>query len=125
VELGEGWIMNDQVRRKELRAQYKQSHPEAGVYRIINRENNKVLLGSSPNLASVRNRVAFAKSTNSPGALDQRLREDIRRFGIDAFSLEILEVLDTKPEMTPAEIRDDLAVLEELWRERQDHALLY
>jgi hypothetical protein len=69
--------------------------------------------------------VAFAKSTNSPGALDQRLREDIRRFGIDAFSLEILEVLDTKPEMTPAEIRDDLAVLEELWRERQGHALLY
>lgn len=117
--------MNDQARRKELRAQYKQTHPEAGVYRIINSENSKVLLGSSANLASVRNRLAFAKSTNSPGALDQRLRDDIRRFGIDAFSLEILEVLETKPEMTPAEIRDDLAVLEDLWRERQDPALLY
>ncbi len=117
--------MNDQARRKELRAQYKQTHPEAGVYRIINHENSKVLLSSSPNLASVRNRLAFAKSTNSPGALDQRLRDDIRRFGIDAFSLEILEVLETKPEMTPAEIRDDLAVLEELWRERQDPLLLY
>lgn len=117
--------MNEQARRKDLVAQYKRTHPEAGVYRIINSETNKALLGSSPNLASVRNRLAFAKSTNSPGALDHRLRKDIRQFGIDAFSLEILEVLETKPEMTPAEIREDLAVLEDLWRERQDPSLLY
>lgn len=49
----EGWndnedtIMNDKARRKELLAQYKQTHPEAGVYRIINGENGKVLLGSA------------------------------------------------------------------------------
>jgi hypothetical protein len=39
--------------------------------------------------------------------------------------LEVLEVLETKPEMTPAEIRDDLATLEALWREKLDPALLY
>lgn len=95
------------------------------MYRIINNQNNKALLGSTSNLASIRNKLEFAKSTNSPGALDHRLREDIRQFGIDAFSLEVLEVLDSKPEMTTAEIREDLATLEDLWREKLDHALLY
>ncbi len=40
--------MSDKARRKELMAQYKQTQPEAGVYRIINNKNNKVLLGSTP-----------------------------------------------------------------------------
>jgi hypothetical protein len=54
-----------------------------------------------------------------------RLRDDIRTFGIDAFSLEVLEVLETTPEMTAEEIKRDLATLEELWREKLDPALLY
>ena len=117
--------MTESDRRKALRAQYKHTHPEAGVYRIVNSQNNKVLLGSTPNLTSVRSKMQFAKSTNSPGALDQRLSKDIREFGLDAFSLEILEVLDTKPEMTEADIRKDLVALESLWREKLDPALLY
>jgi len=117
--------MNDKARRKELLVQYKQTHREAGVYRIINTQNNKALLGSSPNLASIRNKLAFAKSTNTPGALDRRLRDDVRQFGIGAFALEVLEVLDTKPEMTAAAILKDLAALEALWREQLDPSLLY
>ncbi|HEX5417926.1 MAG TPA: GIY-YIG nuclease family protein [Chloroflexota bacterium] len=117
--------MSNQSRRKELREQYEQNPPEAGMYRIVNRENGKSLLSSSPNLASVRGRLEFAKSTNTPSALDLRLSADIRQFGLDAFSLEILEVLEIKPEMTPAEIRDDLAALEALWREKFDPSQIY
>lgn len=117
--------MTDPSRRKELLAHYKQTEPEAGVYRIRNSQNNKALLGSTPNLASIRNRLAFAQSTNMPGALDHRLRKDIGQFGLGAFSLEILEVLETTPEMTAAEIKADLATLEALWREQSDPALLY
>lgn len=117
--------MNEQARRKELLEQYKQSQIAAGVYRIINRRNNKVLLGSTPNLASVRNKLEFAKSTKTSSALDYRLRDDIRKFGFDAFSLEVLEVLEVKPEMTPAQTQEDLATLEQLWREKEDSALLY
>jgi hypothetical protein len=117
--------MIEQGRRKELRAQYEQIRPEAGVYRILNSRNNKSLLGSTSNLASIRNKLEFAKSTNSPGVLDHRLSKDIRQFGIDGFSLEILEVLETRPEMTPAEILEDLATLEELWREKLNPSLLY
>ena len=117
--------MKEQDRRKELRAQYKQTRPQAGVYRIVNTQNNKALLGSTPDLASIRNKLEFARSANMPGALDLRLSKDIRECGIDAFSLEVLDVLETMPEMTQAEILEDLATLEKLWREKMDPSLLY
>jgi hypothetical protein len=117
--------MDQKSRRRQLTADYKRNHPEAGVYRIVNGTTGRALLGSAINLASVRSKLDFAKSTNSPGALDHRLASDIRQYGIDAFSLEILEVLDTTPAMTAAEIRDDLATLEALWHEKLGAALLY
>src|SRR4051794_33917167 len=107
--------MSQADRRKELRAQYDQAPPEAAIYRIVNSRNNKVLLGSTLNLTGIRNRLAFARSTNSPGGLDLRLSKDIREYGFDAFSLEVLEILDVTPEMTRAEIQADLATLEALW----------
>ena len=117
--------MNDQQRRKELRAQYQQTRTEAAVYCIRNSQNNKVLVGSTLNLASIRNKLEFAISTNTPTVLDRRLIDDLRAFGIAAFSLAVLEVLDVRPEMTREEILADLAVLEQLWREKLDPALLY
>jgi hypothetical protein len=77
------------------------------------------------NLPSVQNKLEFARRTNGTGGLDHRLTKEIRELGIEAFSLEILEVLETRPEMTDAEIRADLATLEDLWREKLDPALLY
>ena len=117
--------MSQPDRRKELRSQYEQALPEAAVYRIVNSQNNKALLGSTLNLTGIRNRFAFARSNNSPGGLDLRLSKDLRQYGFNAFSLEVLEILDVTPEMTEAAIKTDLATLEALWRERMDPALLY
>jgi hypothetical protein len=117
--------VNEKARRKELRDRYKEIGPQAGVYRIVNCETNRALLGSTLNLASIRNKLEFSKSTRTSGALDRRLRNDIELFGIDAFAVEVLDVLETRPEMTPAEIKDELAVLEQLWREKLDPDLLY
>jgi len=86
--------MSDRARHRELRAQYESTRPEAGVYLIRNNRNGRALLGSTSNLASLRNKLAFARATDMPGALDLRLRADIRAFGIDAFSIEVLDVLD-------------------------------
>lgn len=139
--------MTDQARRKELRTKYQQTRPEAGVYRILNSQNGRALLGSAANLAGVRSKLEFARSVD--GVLDQRpgkdvsqfatwlggrggargsaqrFGEDLRQFGIGAFSLEVLEVLETGPEMTAGEILEDLAALEELWREKLESSLLY
>ena len=115
----------DKARRRELKASYRESLPEAGVYRIVNSANGKSLVGSTTNLKSLENKLAFGASQQMPGVLDHRLRPDARVFGVNAFNLEILERLDLTPEMTPDQIRSDLAVLEQLWREKFDPALLY
>src|SRR5947209_18152022 len=117
--------MVDRTRRKELAANYRQRRTEAGVYRIVNAANGKSLLGSTLDLAGMRSKMEFSRKTGTGGGLSLRLREDGRAHGIGAFSLEILEVLDTPPEMTAEEIRRDLATLEGLWREKYEGTLLY
>ncbi len=117
--------MSDRNRRKELTSEYKQSRREAGVYRIVNTTTGKALLGSSLNLDSVRNKMAFARQTNSPGTLGYQLKADVQQMGIDAFQLEVLEVLDVKPEMSDAQVQADLQTLEQLWRERYAAEDLY
>lgn len=117
--------MTDRARRKALREQAAQTRPQAGVYRIVNRDNGNYLLGASNNLAAEQNKLAFARKANSAGALDHRLRHDFQQFGPDAFDFETLEVLEVKPEQTPMQIADDLATLEELWREKLDPASLF
>jgi hypothetical protein len=117
--------MTERARRKELVDEYKLNQPRAGVFRIVNTSNNRVLVGSTVNLASMESKMRFARSTGSMSALHLRLKEEGRQFGIEAFELEILEVLETKPETTSGQVRQDLAVLESLWREKQDPSLLY
>jgi len=95
------------------------------VYAFRNTRNGKVLIGSALNLASMRNKLEFARSTNSPGALDLRLRKDIEAYGVDAFELGILESLQPSPEQSDAEIRKELDTLEQLHRENIDPVLLY
>src|SRR5688572_12174180 len=99
LPLGEGWgegatsprpmthhperdiDMAEKNRRRELVAEYKRSHPEAGVYRVVNSQNGKQLLGFALNLGSVRSKIEFARSTNSSsglGALSHKLLADAR-----------------------------------------------
>jgi hypothetical protein len=120
--------VTDSTRRKELVAQYKRDGAKPGVFRIVNRRTNQALLGSTANLGSVRGKLDFARATNNPGALSRSFRplnDDLHQFGLEAFDLEILEVLEVTPEMSALQVREDLAALEALWRERFDPATLY
>jgi hypothetical protein len=114
----------DKARRKALTEQFEQAAPVAGVYRIANQRTGKLLLGSTPNLAGLRNRFEFARSTESAAALDPRLREEIARYGFDAFTFEALDTLEVEPAMTREQIAADLATLEALWREKTDPSRL-
>jgi len=117
--------MSEGNRRRELRDQYKNTHPQAAVFRIVNNRNDRVLLGSTLNLTSLQNKLQFAHTTNTATVLDRRLSSDIKEFGITAFSLDVLELLEVTPEMSREQILADLATLEALWREKLDPSLLY
>jgi hypothetical protein len=117
--------MPDQQRRKRMVAAARESRPEAGVYRVVNQRTGRAVVGSTSNLAGFQNRFDFARSTNQPGALDQRLKADLARFGFGAFIVEIVDTLEIGAAMTPAQINADLNALEGLWRDQQDPAQLY
>ena len=117
--------VSDRPRRKALRDAYRQAPPEAGVYLIHNSAAGKALLGSTVNLASLHNKLEFARATSTSGVLDHRLRGDADAFGIGVLSIEVLEVLNVTLAMTPAEVLSDLATLESLWREKLGPDRLY
>jgi len=117
--------MIDTQRRRELKSSYRESHPQAGIYRITNEATGRVLIGSAVNLAAARNRFDFAVKHRSMGALDQRLKRDAAEHGIESLSFDILETIDPPADATDAEIAADLKTLESLHREQLAGAELY
>lgn len=111
--------------RREMKAEYKEQRSDAGVYRILNPSTGRGLLGSTPNLRSARNRLEFARSTRSAGALDMRLKQAISESDIAALEFEVLETLTPAPSATARQVADDLATLEQLWREKLGADALY
>jgi hypothetical protein len=112
-------------RRRELRAKYEQRPSEAGVYALRNTATGRLLVACTTDLAAARNRLDFAKATQTPGALDHRVAVDVRAFGVDAFVVEVLDTLTITPGMTTDEVRADLGALEQLWREKLAAELQY
>jgi hypothetical protein len=111
-------FMSSKLERKELMAKYKEMKHDAGVYRIINNETGEYLLGSDSNIKSIYNKFEFGKTTSSYDVLPKKLSKGLKQYGYDSFSIEILDLLDIKPEATAAEIKEELKLLEEMWREK-------
>jgi hypothetical protein len=86
------------------------------VYALRNTLNGRLLIGSSADLRSVRNRFEFAQATGSVSALDGRLAGEARAVGVAAFALDILDHLSVEPDATADQLAADLAELEALWR---------
>jgi hypothetical protein len=110
--------MTSRDRRDELRAAYEQRPTQAAVYALRNSASGRMLIASTTDLASVRNKLEFGQATDSTGVLDRRLAVDAREHGMASFSLEVLDVLEPDPERDDAQTAADLAALEELWREK-------
>lgn len=110
--------MSDKANRKALIAQYKQTRPDAGVYRIVNRATGNFYLSSDTDINSVAGKMDFARITKTYSAVPGNLLQDIIRDGFENFELEILETFKVKLETTPAELKEELTLLEEIWREK-------
>jgi len=82
-------------RRKELTQQYKAMKKEGGVYQIRNIRNNKVLVVATPNLKTM-NGARFQLEMGSH--VNKELQADWNQYGSEAFTFEVLEVLEEKTE---------------------------
>ena len=110
--------MNEATDRRALKAEYRESKQNAGVYRVSSSVSGRGIVSSTANLRSIENRVQFAKSTKSLGALDGRLKPVIERDGFDALTFEVLESVEPAAEQSAAALGQDMKTLEQLWREK-------
>jgi len=108
-------VPGSRSRRSELKRSYREAPPPMGVYAVRCLANGKVLVGASPNVQGMLNRIRFELATG----MDRlpALLEDWRRYGADQFTFEVLDVL--KPSEEPgADPKEELEVLEALWLDR-------
>jgi hypothetical protein len=80
-------------RRKELTRQYKEMKIESGVYQIRNTKNQKVFVASTVNLKTMNGKRMML---DGGAHKNKKLQEEWNKFGGEAFSLEILEILKEK-----------------------------
>jgi len=78
--------------RSELKRQYKETAPQAGVYQVRNLVNGRVFLGSSFNLHGPFNKHRFMLKFGSHPA--RALQKDWNQHGPEAFAFEILAVVE-------------------------------
>lgn len=107
----------NEARKKALRA-YKEREEVGGLYRIIHTPTGwQTPIAATPNLEGMKNRLAFAKKTNT--RFDESLKGVWEAEGPDGFALVEVERLAKKPEMTTSEFREELADLLALWMENE------
>jgi hypothetical protein len=101
-------------RRKELVRLYKEMKPEAGVYQIKNTKNSKVYVVSTVNLKTMNGKRMML---DGGAHKNKKLQEEWNKFGGEAFSLEILEILKEK-EDDFFDKTEELKKLENKWLEK-------
>lgn len=104
--------------RKEAILEYKERSVSGGVYKITNTVNGKYLLVNDIDLKSAENRFNFFKKTGS--GTHMKVEKEVKEFGADNFTFEILEEIDMKENQNVKEFKEDLKTLEEIWKEKFD-----
>ncbi len=103
-------------RRTELKQEYKNRPRSIGIYKVENKKNGKIFIGSSLNVDKVFNRLQFSLS-NGDIHLNKDLLRDWQEYGENNFLFEILDQL--KPNEDPEyDYKEDLETLEALWIEK-------
>ena len=101
--------------RKALVRQYEEMPRPAGVFRVLNTQIGRMLLGSSTDLPGMLNRQRFQLENNLHP--DKELQRDWKELGPAAFTFEVLDVL--KPSDDPGyDPSEDLQALKGLWLEK-------
>ena len=102
-------------KRKEIIRKYKENPPPAGIFRITNNVNGKILIGKGLNVqGKINSNLAQLKFG---GHRNKELQKDWNRYGPEVFSFEVLDYLK-EDAAHPERHADELAALEELWLDK-------
>ena len=100
--------------RRAVKRAYKDTEKQAGIFRIVNKTNGRILLGSSLNLNGPLNRHRVELEMGSHR--NRTLLAEWKRDGRDNFVFEIVEQVDLRGE-TDRSVEQELEKLETKWIE--------
>lgn len=103
-------------RKKELKLQYKQMKPQMGIFLISSKINNKCYIETTQNLIGTLNRTKFQLGFNSHP--NKELQKEWNDFGVDNFTIEVLEYLEYDKDESKTDYTEDLALLHMVWEEK-------
>jgi len=99
--------------KQELKEEYKNIIHPKGVFKITNKINGKIFVGSSPNLDSKWNSQKFQLNMNSHP--NKELQKDWNELGEDNFYYEIIDTVNLKDSDTKKDYTSDINDLLEVY----------
>lgn len=103
-------------RKKQLKLQYKEMKPEMGIFMVRSKLSNKCFLQTTHNLRGAINSTKFKLEAGIHP--NRELQQDWNQFGVDSFSIEILEQLKYDKDETKTDYTEELNILQMIWEER-------
>jgi hypothetical protein len=98
--------------RALIKRTYKENPPPAGIFKITNRVNGKILIGKGMNVRGILNSQQAQLKWGSHR--NQALQGDWNRYGADQFAFEIADYLEPTND-AGKDLRADLDALLQLW----------
>lgn len=108
--------MDNKERKKQLKEAYKQYKPDMGVFLFTCKETNHSYIGFSQDLRAVLNGLKFKLGAN--GCHNKDLQKEWSEYGEAAFSIEILDRLDYDKDEAKTDYSEELALLQEMWKDK-------
>lgn len=90
---------------------WKEQKTVAGVFQIKNMRNHKIFVDSTRNINTINGEKFMLEHDSHP---NKSLQAEWNEFGADAFSFEVLETVDKKPN-DYFDLKDALKKLKEKW----------
>jgi hypothetical protein len=102
-------------RKSELKRQYRENPPAAGVFVVTNRANGKVFVGSGHNVQGVLNSQQAQLKWHSH--MTRSLQQDFDKFGAEQFEFAVVDTIESSTE-PGHDLDDELKALEALWLDK-------
>lgn len=101
--------------KADLKRDYLQNPPPAGIYKITNTVNGKILVGKGLNVNGILN--SQQSQLKWGGHMNPALQEDWNQFGAENFTFEVVDTLEpsNNPNQNP---NQELEELFQLWLEK-------
>ena len=90
--------------------------PDMGILIVRSNKSNKCFIETSQNIKSYINRIKFQLS--SSGHPNTELQKEWNEFGVENFTIEVLEILKYDKDESKTDYSEELEVLKMIWTEK-------